>query len=549
MMNQIDGIEQILDEDLLPQLIVRHATASPDRVFMKQVEGGSQTYAQTHARARAWSQLMRGLGVEPGHKVARFTPTCMESVNIWVGLGWLGATDVPINTEFRGAMLAAILQSARAEILVCDARWLEAVHAVADQLDYLTTVVVIGGPFEVPTDCRLRHLDGADLLASATAEESFEYSGPQPHDVAMVVYTSGTVGVSKAVVLPWATYAAGARQFCPPGDALTSEDVLYLPYPLFHIAGTFWTHAIARVGATVVLRETFSTSSFWRDIGEYGCTVTHLLGATANYIYRQPTRPVDADNTLRMVSMIPLLKDLRGFERRFDVQAYSVYGMTEVGVVTRTSLSPEDPSSCGVPFPGYALRVVNEFDQEVPDGEIGELVVRPLSPWTTFTEYFGMPEATVAAWRNLWFHTGDGFRRDQQGNYHFVDRIKDSIRRRGENISSMEVEMYVVRHEAVLECAAIPVPSEWSEDEVKVCVVVKEGHELTEVELVEFLIAEAMPRFMLPRYVQIMQEFPKTPTGKIQKNILRKNSDLSADWDREREQPKSRLGTYVGRSR
>jgi len=243
------------------------------------------------------------------------------------------------------------------------------------------------------------------------------------------------------------------------------------------------------------------------------------------------------------VSMIPLLKDLAAFERRFGVRAYSVYGMTELGVVTRTELSPTDPTSCGAPFPEYELRIVDELDQEVPVGETSELVVRSRVPWTTSTGYFGMPQATVDAWRNLWFHTGDGFRQDLDGNYHFVDRVKDTIRRRGENISSTEVEQYVLRYEPVFECAAVPVPSEWSEDEVKICVVAKPGHAIIEQELIEFLLAERMPRFMLPRFVQVLSEMPRTPTGKIQKHSLRRSSNPAEHWDRELHLPSATART------
>lgn len=518
--------------DLLPQIIQAHARDRGDHVFIEQVEGGlRQTYAETHERSRQWASALRSLGVNAGDHVARFTPTCMEAINIWVGLGWLGATDVPINTGYRGAMLAAILQNSRAEVLVCAARWIDAVIEVADQLTHLKRIVVLDGPVTDSMPERFEFLSADELVGPDVSDE--EFTGPAPSDIAMIVYSSGTTGVSKAAMLTWATYATGARNFAPPGDALTADDVLYLPYPLFHIAGTFWTYAIARAGATVVLREVFSSSNFWKEIRQYSCTMTHLLGATANFIFRQEERPDDADNPLRMVSMVPLLKDLRSFESRFGVQAYSVYGMTELGVVTGTMLSPTDPASCGAPFPEYELRVVDELDREVPVGELGELIVRPTQPWVISTGYFGMPDATVDAWRNLWFHTGDGFRRDEAGNYYFVDRIKDSIRRRGENISSMEVEMFVLRHPDVLECAAIPAPSEWSEDEVKVCVVAKDRRSIEPAELLEFLVGESMPRFMLPRYVEVLDQLPRTQTGKILKHALRTDHENTNGWDRE----------------
>jgi crotonobetaine/carnitine-CoA ligase len=528
--------------ELLPQLVERHARQRGDKVFLAQAEGGSQTYAQTHERALGWARSLASIGVKPGEQVARFTPTCMESVNIWVGLGWLHATDVPINTDYRGSMLTAILQNAQAKVLILAARWVDLLLEVAAELTCLQTVILLDGDTgcaaRLTGQTALRVLLADDLLAAATAggEPELtgpELTGPEPHELAMVVYTSGTAGVSKAAMLPWAMYASGGDHLSPPDGELSAADVLYLPYPLFHIAGTFWTCAIARAGATVILREAFSTSAFWSEVRRHGCTMAHLLGATANFISRQPERPDDAANPLRIVSMIPMLKELDAFEKRFGVRAFSVYGMTELGVVTRTALSPADPASCGAPFDEFELRIVDELDREVPVGEVGELVVRSTVPWTTTAGYFGMPQATVEAWRNLWFHTGDGFRRDTAGNYYFVDRIKDTIRRRGENISSVEVEQYVLRHEAVFECAAVPVPSELSEDEVKVCVVAKAGRQLDERGLIEFLLSERMPRFMVPRFVEILPELPRTPTGKIQKHALRTLSGPPAVWDRQ----------------
>jgi carnitine-CoA ligase len=535
----------ITSADLLPQLIERHARERGEKVFLEQAEGGAQTYAQTHERARRWARALASVGVQRGERVARFTPTCMESVNIWVGLGWLHATDVPVNTEYRGTMLTAILQNAQAKVLILAARWVGLLLEVAGELTYLETVILLDGDagsaarLTGPTTLRVLLADDLLAAAGADADGAPPLTGPEPHELAMVVYTSGTVGVSKAAMLPWAMYATGGDHVSPPDGELTEADVLYLPYPLFHIAGTFWTCGIARVGATVILREAFSTSAFWQEVGRHRCTLAHLLGATANFISRQPERPDDAGNPLRIVSMIPMLKDLAAFEKRFGVRAFSVYGMTELGVVTRTALSPADPASCGAPFPEFELRIVDDLDREVPVGEVGELVVRSAVPWTTTAGYFGMPQATVEAWRNLWFHTGDGFRRDQAGHYYFIDRIKDTIRRRGENISSVEVEQFVLRHDAVFECAAVPVPSEISEDEVKVCIVPKPGRQLDERGLIEFLLAERMPRFMIPRFIQILPELPRNTNGKIPKHSLRTLSSPGGIWDQQVHMPEA----------
>jgi crotonobetaine/carnitine-CoA ligase len=232
-----------------------------------------------------------------------------------------------------------------------------------------------------------------------------------------------------------------------------------------------------------------------------------------------------------MALMFPVVADHREFEARFGLKIRTLYSMTETGPVTASGWSPDDATSCGRIQPGYQLRIVDEDDYEVPDGTVGELIVRADEPWVLSAGYLDMPEATAIAWRNGWFHTGDAMRRDAAGNFYFVDRIKDAIRRRGENISSFEVEAHVLAHPDVAECAAVAVPSEWGEDEVKIVVVATAG--ITPVALIEFL-ADRMPRFMIPRYVEFVEELPKTDaTFRVRKVELRERGVNEATWDRE----------------
>jgi crotonobetaine/carnitine-CoA ligase len=230
--------------------------------------------------------------------------------------------------------------------------------------------------------------------------------------------------------------------------------------------------------------------------------------------------------------MLPVVPYYREFEERFGLKLATCYAMTETGPTFSSGWDITDPMSCGVVRDGYEVRIVDEHDYEVPVGEVGELIVRHRDPWTLCQGYFDMPERTAEAWGNGWFHTGDAFRVDEQGRYYFVDRIKDAIRRRGENISSFEVEALVNSHPGVLEAAALPVPSEWGEDEVKVCVV-RADPELTEERLVRDLIA-TMPRFMVPRYVELTDSLPKTEaTQRVMKNLLREDPLNDRTWDRE----------------
>jgi crotonobetaine/carnitine-CoA ligase len=211
----------------------------------------------------------------------------------------------------------------------------------------------------------------------------------------------------------------------------------------------------------------------------------------------------------------------------------TAYAMTECSPPIGTGWDISNPLSCGTLRPGYEARIVDAHDFEVPPGEIGELIVRHKEPWKLFLGYFGMPDKTVESWRNGWLHTGDAFRRDAEGNYYFVDRFKDAIRRRGENISSFEVELHVNAHPEVQESAAVAVPSEWGEDEVKVVVVRKPDSELKPEVLVQFL-ARTMPKFMVPRYVEFVGSLPKTDaTMRVRKVELRVNPINENTWDRD----------------
>jgi crotonobetaine/carnitine-CoA ligase len=294
----------------------------------------------------------------------------------------------------------------------------------------------------------------------------------------------------------------------------------------------------------VVIRDAFKTTEFWSDIRKFGCTGTLLVGAMANFLYRQEPRPDDADNPLRYVVMAPVIPEVDDFKRRFGCDVVTAYSMTELSVPIvswEREVNGVNYRSCGRVRPGVHVRVVDDHDYPVGPGVIGELVVRSDEPWALSPTYWRMPEKTVEAWRNGWFHTGDAFRYDENGDFFFMDRIKDAIRRRGENISSFEVEAAVNSYQDVLESAAVAVPSEWSEDEVKVAVVPKPGRSIDPAKLIEFLIPR-MPRFALPRYIEIVETLPKTPTERVQKAIIREAGVSAQTWDREKaaiESPKA----------
>jgi len=522
-----------------PTLVAARASETPDAPFLVDATTDrTHTYAQIHARARQWSAALAALGVRAGDPVATMLRNEPESVAIWLGIGYLGAIEVPGNVDYRGALLRHYLSTSGAKVAVihssCAATATSVVGAAAPE----QTVVV--GPGPVPGG---DFVVAAGTLPALTAPPPGEPAPPNAlSGIASVMFTSGTTGPSKGVVIPWAQLHESAVGWMPAGgrgaDGRTHAEeyrsldpCYYSPFPFHHMASRAPLHLMALLGGRVVLRPAFKTDLFWPEVRRYGCTSTELLGTMALFLHNAPPSPSDRDNPLRSVLVVPLIPHVDDFCERFDLRVWTVYNMTELSIpLVSDGFDLVDETSCGRVRPGYQVRVVDEQDDPVPPGTVGELVVRADRPWALMAGYLGMPEATVHAWRNLWLHTGDAFRHDADGNFYFVDRIKDTIRRRGENISSLELEAEVRAIDGVLGVAAVGVPSEVGEEEVKIVVVRSPAATLTEAEL-RSQLAERLPRFMMPRYVEWVEELPMTPTQKVRKDVLRTTWRTTTTWD------------------
>lgn len=514
---------------VLPNLVVQRATEQPSRVFVEDVRGGTATYAELEASSRTWADVLASVGVAAGDTVATMMPTGIESVAIFVGVGRLGAIEVPIHLAYKGMMLEHVLADSAASVLVVHPDQLAEIVKVLERAPNIVTVVVLGEP-AVPSGIPA----GVAVIAAsalAAAAESATLAEPTGRDIAAILYTSGTTGPSKGVMVTWAQIHATAEGAFPT-DVLDENDVIYAPFPQFHMVGKWKLYLALILNARLVIREQFDTKCFWEEIDRFRCTTTTLLGAMANFLLRQPPTAQDAETPLKYVLMVPNLADADQFASRFGLHLRTVWGMTEVSVPIATDgFGYANPRTCGRVRPGYQVRIVDEHDEEVPDGEVGELVVRADEPWRMMAGYWGRPEATVECWRNLWLHSGDAFTRDSDGNYYFVDRKKDAIRRRGENISSQEVEAAVNSFPPVLESAVVAVASEWGEDEVLAAVVPKAGQQIVPHELVAFL-TDRLPAFMLPRYIDVTETLPRTPTEKIKKIDVRARGLTATTWDR-----------------
>jgi crotonobetaine/carnitine-CoA ligase len=514
----------------LPALVARHARERPEAPFVVTAEERvTWTYGQAHRDADRWADALAGAGVGPGDTVLTMLPPATTAVAAWIGAARLRALEVPVNTGYVGRILRYVVEDSRATVMVVHADHLPAVEQSIDGLVQPRTVVVVAasGPLEQSSARQL--IREEDFLAAGSGGR-VQAREPRPRDIAAIIYTSGTTGASKGVLVTWRQMELTASAIMP-GDLFGAADAFYSPFPMFHVSGKGPLHAAARVGGRVIMRSRFDTASFWPDVRDLGASTTILLGAMANFLRGQPARADDAESPMRDALMLPLVDDVAGFEKRFGLRVRTAFNMTETACcIVSDGYQLANETSCGRIREGFQARVVDRDDVEVGPGELGELVLRGEQPWTLMAGYWAKPEATVDAWRNQWLHTGDGFIRDAEGNFYFVDRIKDAIRRRGENISSFEVEIEIDSHPDVLESAAVAVPSTFGEDEIKAVVVPQPGRTLDPARLHAYL-TDRMPRFMVPRYIEIVGSLPKTPTEKIRKVELRAAGVGPATWD------------------
>jgi len=528
-----------LHERTMGRILAEKAERIPDKTFLLW-EGRSWTYAALEQMTNRYANGLRALGIGHGDHVAVMLPNCPEFFWVCWGLGKIGAVAVPINTAAKGDMLRYFIDQSDASCVVVDDEWVARLAAIQPQLAKVGRYVYRGE--QAPAACGL---DASSAPVHALAElESTDASRPaldavSYDDVHLIMYTSGTTGPSKGVMCPHSQGHAVGR-------ALTidfgyrPDDVLYTCLPLFHGNAIWYTcYAALWADATIALAPRFSSTRFWDEIRASGATQFNTLGAMTNIIWQLPPGPHERDHKLRLCMTVPVPKEIyHEMQARYGVTLTSVFAMTENFAMTR--FTPDDPpskaGSAGRTRGACELRIVDDDERDLPAGEVGEIWMRPLQPGAMMKGYYKMPDATAREFVDGWFKTGDRGRLDADGYLYFVDRKKEAIRRRGENISAYEVELILSRHPAILEVAAIPVASEMSEDDVMVYVVRKPGHALTHAEVVRFA-NEHMSYFMVPRFVEFTDALPKTASEKLEKYKLKQDAQARRDalWDRERE--------------
>jgi crotonobetaine/carnitine-CoA ligase len=506
-------------------LMNRWAEEQPDKVFLKFGDNGEAwTYRELREKVLRTALGLQQLGVSQGDHVLVWLPNSRECILVYFAIGYLGAVYVPINTAYRGRLLEHVvdLSDARLAVVHCDLA--DRLHEV--KLARLEAAVVVGR--EVPVSGLRVH--GWDALCPGAGTLAPLVRPIEPWDPQQIIFTSGTTGPSKGVLTSYLhSYTAASVETWPP---ITADDRFMINMPMFHVGGVSVLFAMFARGGSASFIERFDTASFLETVRGTGTTAVFLLGVMAGFLEKMPAKPDDADSPLRVVYMVPLAGDIAAFSKRFGCEVYTIFNMTEISTPTHSEKNPLVRGTCGKVRAGVDVRLVDENDCEVAVGEVGEMIIRTDRPWAMNSGYYRNPKATAEAWRNGWFHTGDAFRTDAEGYFYFVDRKKDAIRRRGENISSFEVEAEVAAHPDVREAAAIGVPNEISEEDVLVVVAPVEGRAIDPAALLEFL-RPRMAHFMLPRYVRVLPELPKTPTSKVLKHELRSEGVTADTWDRE----------------
>jgi crotonobetaine/carnitine-CoA ligase len=505
-------------------LLQRWANERPDKVFAVFEDGETWTYRQLDETVRQLAAGLASLGIQRGEHVAVWMFDGKEAIMTFFAINYLGAVFVPFNTAYKGRILEHVLENSDARVMVAHAQLIERLAGI--DTARLESVVSVGG---TPESIPLAICDYEDI---ATSQASLpELASPiEPWDTQSIIYTSGTTGPSKGVLSSYLHIFTNAGP--ETWHFVTGNDRFLINMPIFHIGGMGVIFVMLARGGSIAVMDTFTTEKFWPFVRETHTTTVFLLGVMATFLLKQPPSADDRKHDVRVAFMVPLTETCVEFTERFGADVYTIFNMTEISSPIVSEPNPTKRGTCGKARPGVEVRLVDANDCEVATGEIGEMIVRTDRPWAMNHGYYKRPDATAAAWRNGWFHTGDCFRQDEEGYFYFVDRMKDAIRRRGENISSFEVEAEVVAYPGVREAAAYAVPSELGEDEVMISVAAVDESGIDEVDLMRFL-GERMAYFMIPRYVRVLDQLPKTPSSKVLKHILREQGVTPDTWDRE----------------
>jgi crotonobetaine/carnitine-CoA ligase len=517
-----------LEKRVLGPILAEKAHTEGDRPYMT-VGGRTYSFAETDRLVRQLGRGMQQAGVRKQDLVGMLLPNCAEFVLSWYACCVIGAVMVPINTTYTGYMLDYILKDSGTRGLIVDRNLAPQLAGVPQEsLAKLDWVAIVGGTNDLSLpDGPGRYLDYNDMLIESRDDPEMPCTF---HDLHSVMYTSGTTGPSKGVMLPNGHFFSSTMTFMR-ALGINRDDVLFTPLPLFHgLASRLGVLPALMVGAHVVIAEKFSATQFWKQVIDCGATIGHTIFTIPPILKAQPPSPLDRAHKLR--AMYNASTDPE-FEERFNVRLVEAYGLTETGLTIYTHWPERRQDSCGKAHEDWEIEVIDDNGLPVPTGEVGELVCRPKLPSIMMGGYLNKPEETLRTTRNLWFHCGDYVRRDADGYFYFSGRKKERIRRRGENVSGFEVERIIGTHPDISEVAAVAYPAEAGEDDIRCVIIQRSGAGLKPAELMDWL-QPRMPFFMLPRYIEFVDDMPRTPSAKIEKYKLVEAGLSSAAWDREK---------------
>lgn len=515
----------------IPQILTNAATANANKVFLD-IAGDKYTFAEIERGSNRLAHGLRSFGIAPGDRVCTLMDTSIDLILLWFAVTKMGAVMVPINTAFRGEFLRHQISDSGARLAVVDTAYADRILSMADQLPELERLTWRGEELNADT-----HLIVDRFEDLRSADESAILADIGPGDLATLIYTSGTTGPSKGCML---CHNALANSSYPTllSQNVSADDILWAALPLFHLAAVGVMMACLQLKITFVLAPRFSVSGFWEDIERSGATA--MFGLSTMFPLLIEAAETEAEKRcygqIRSVFGAPFLREMQDrWKGRFGIPhaAAAGYGMTECCPIAVHPEREVPPTATGVPLDYLEVRIMAEDSREAAPDEPGEICVRPKIPHVMFSGYWRRPEATAEALRDMWFHTGDIGKIDAEGNLYFVDRKKDYMRNRGENISSFELEGTFRGHPAVADIAIHSVPSKLvSEDEIKATIILREELSATEEELCRWSI-EQLPYFAVPRYIEFRKELPRNAVGRVLKFELRAEGVTAATWDRE----------------
>ena len=503
----------------LGKLLQNSAEQYGSKAFITQAETGEcLTYDEFNQLTNQIAHGLVDLGVGSKQYVAIMLPSCIQFLASSYALKKIGAVEVAINNNTRGPSLARMINLTKCRILITSGKYLQQLCAAMEGLDHLEQIIMMDD-YRPAKELfpSLEVLPWQSILGESDSNFSCEFSD---EEIAVILFTSGTTGVSKGCDIPHRSSVRAAESMIEAFN-LTEQDCVYTPYPLYHVGATQYDILSAMmVGAQVILRQGFSLSSFWSDVCRYKATWFMSLGSVQQLLWTAEPCKEETKHNLRFIWGTPLPVDHDDFEARFKLKLArgTGYGSTEAGGV---ALPLFDKTGAGKVLDRYKVAVVDEDDNELPVGESGELVIRPLEPAIMASKYIGMPEETAKAWRNSWFHTGDLARLDEEGDLFWLSRMSERIRVKGEMVSAYEIEEGIFTHPAVTDCAVIGIPDGSGEEQVKAFVTLKQNRTLTLEELRSFC-GPIMSQFMVPEAFEVLKEMPRTDTGKPSKAQLQK---------------------------